>query len=229
MKKTVCMLISLTLTIAAYAQKEVSGEVFIVTKGGSSVKLGLVNVYFFTPTQYTEGRNIFSSEYRMLIERFNISDSLRLYNMCMEYARKDYDQEKELRELSKHTDVLSEARIKECQDIADGFRAAAQQNERLARAHPRFTTDTRADDVTIAKYIESHKREIITVKTNSDGKFTVKLKNQEYRVYALSSREVVNTEETYRWCFEYTPDNQPLYLSNDNFDQQKRGKWNFEK
>ena len=82
--------------------------------------------------------------------------------------------------------------------------------------HYRFTTDKRAESYSIQCFVDSARQNIISDKTNSDGKFSVKLKNQKYWVCANSTRKVSDDSEEYYWAFEYIPDGKPLFLSNDN-------------
>ena len=79
-----------------------------------------------------------------------------------------------------------------------------------------FRSDKRVDAALTAKYVDSLKARIISDKTNSEGRFRVELKNAKYWVFALSTRKVSDSDEKYLWLFEYTPDEKPLYLSNDN-------------
>ncbi len=58
------------------------------------------------------------------------------------------------------------------------------------------------------------------VKTDADGKFTLKLPKGNYLVYALAQRTIYKETEHYSWKvpIALTKDKEQLFLSNDNLD-----------
>ncbi len=137
------------LSVTCYSQKEVTGEVFIVTKGGNSVKLGLVNVFFLTQRQYEEARNIISPEYRILVDRYNEDDSLKHYAELMAHSKNVHKIEQDFRDFSQREDSFPEDKREEYAKRADSARAVAKRLEDFATKYIRHFTDSRADDIVI--------------------------------------------------------------------------------
>jgi hypothetical protein len=187
--------------------KEVNGEVFIVTQSAGNVKLGLVTVAFLTEHQYKTVSDTHSVSYLHAIEDYNLADSLHNYSFNNKMAERYLDLVDTYKRLN--TDRFA----KEISLYDSTAKAFAKQ----ANSYERFRTDIRAKRVVIELLIKSNK--VIWDKTNSDGKFKVTLQNKKYWVYANSTRKVSDSDEEYHWLFVYTPDGKPLYLSNDNMNQ----------
>lgn len=188
---------------------EINGEVFVVTKGGSIIKLPLVSINFLSSAQYYSAVDTTSKYYIAAIDYLNEQDSLA--------AIKKIEDDYELPLAAAGNEPDPEKRKKELMDSKKNDIAIA--NKRI-----KFTTDLRAPHYAIQLLISQNKRDVITCISNSEGKFTVKIKSKSYIVTAFASRNVSkqlshykwSENEYYRWAFEYSPDDQPLLLSNNN-------------
>ena len=178
--------------------KEVNGEVFIVTKGASIIKLGLVTVYFLTEEQYKNACDINSNDYKIYIEYVK-EDSIK--NMS------NYKQYLKLKKAELDSEKIG---AWEGTSIADGLK------KNINFTNIRLGTDGTARRYFVQRFVDNLKEEIISDKTNSDAKFKVILKSEKYWVFANAERQISDEREEYYWLFEYAPDGKSLYLSNDN-------------
>ena len=203
------------------SKKEVNGEVFVVTQGAGNIKLGLVTVYFLTEEQYKIASDTNKKDYLIFISLLNEMDSIKNYNYCMEHYATWQDllrSRKKIRS-SQYGDLreyYTDKDRKESDSSIIDFQNTINDFLNRATSFTRFRTDKRATQFAINKYLDSAKSQVISDKSNSDGKFKVELKNNKYLVYANSTRKIADSEEEYHWLFEYTPNDKPLYLSNDN-------------
>lgn len=202
------------------SQVIVNGEVFIVTRGGNSIKLGLVTVLFLTTKQYQVASDTNSSRYRLLIDHLNVSDSTFNHEMDSIFASSQIlSAESDSNTIvfyQEHDFSSSAENIATHKASMIRHRYIADSLMRSSSNYRRFTTNDRALYACINASIDDR---TISVKTNSDGRYSVKLKKQKYYVFAQSSRSVGDSGEQYTWLFEYTPDGKPLFLSNDNLSK----------
>jgi hypothetical protein len=210
MKTNLSFLLLFTVIISFWgcAKKEVTGELLIVNKGIVLYKLGLVTVYFLTEEQYKIAADTISTKYRENIEKLNVQDSTENHNKWMvRYNNAVTEHDRFIKSYREHQNIfrLTNAGLKENSD----------NSLKKAEEYTRFTTDKRAERYSIQYFVDSVKQEVINDKSNSDGKFKIKLNNQKYWVFANATRQATESEE-YHWLFEYTPDGKPLFLSNDN-------------
>ncbi len=192
------------------SKKEVNGEVFVITKSAGNIKLGLVTVYFLTQSQYKLASDTTSDKYKSIINQLNIMDSVNNFNLYMRLSELDRET---LSNFKKLYDLSGNKTFKK---MENDDRKSYQDNLLQATNYKRYTTNTKATTLVLLLYADSLKTQVISDKTNSEGKFKVELKNEKYWVFAISTRKVADSEEEYRWMFEYTPDEKPLFLSNDN-------------
>jgi hypothetical protein len=190
-----CLLVS-----PASSQVTVNGEVFIVTRGGNNFKLGLVTVAFFTPEQYEEALNC--DYYKNAFNAYIVEDSISSYK----------------RNLIWYAYHIKEASTDSAMGDTAGYashKSFAESTLRDATVYTRPTSNTELARKALNYYAVM--KDVITDKTNSDGKFSVRLKKkQQYVVYANANRAVMDGTEEYHWSFKYIPDGKPLFLSNDN-------------
>jgi hypothetical protein len=192
---------------------EVSGEVFVVTKGGSNIKLGLVSVYFLTPEQAREALDTNSCYYRAAIARLNHSDSVKHQLDYLRYAATANTLKNTYEDLERTT-----GRTGKYQQQIDDAEAQRLNLIKLSKSYVPFRTDPRGYSRSMELFIKSSSENFIYDVTNSDAKFKVKVRNQKYVVFASGSRTVSDTEERYYWLIPYKPDDHSLMLSNNNMD-----------
>jgi hypothetical protein len=84
--KNICILFMIIFILSFFgcSKKEVGGEVFIVTKGQSNIKLGLVTVSFLTEKQYQEASDTNKIDYINAIKTYNKLDSIKHFEFCLE-------------------------------------------------------------------------------------------------------------------------------------------------
>jgi hypothetical protein len=200
------VLIFIALASPAFGQKslvEVNGEVFIVTKGGNNIKLGLVTVYFFTPKQLRDAKDTTTYLYRTRLEQNRALDSLTYCRIHMERSVKYLE--------------FAVARLKnDDREGAARMDSLSKEEKIKSTLYDDWKARRRTEDECMDTYIEEHKDAIICDITNSDAKFKVKLKKQKYYVMAKATRHVVDEEEKYEWFFDYVPNDKLLILSNNN-------------
>lgn len=209
------LLFTVTISLLGCAKKEVNGEVIIVDKGrvpwekGNVLyKFGLVTVYFLTQGQYEIATDTNSTKYRENIEQLNIKDSTENYSIWMaRYNNVITARNRFIKSYKEHPNIYG---LIDAEWINNSNSAL-----KMAKVYTRFTTDKRAERYSIQYFIDSVRQDVISVISDSDGKFKIELKNTKYWVFANATRQATASEE-YHWLFEYIPDEDTLLLSNEN-------------
>jgi hypothetical protein len=202
------LLFIVILSVWGCSKKEVNGELCIIDKGIVLYKFGLVPVSFLTEQQYKIATDTNSTKYREYIEQLNILDSTENHNKWMvRFTNATTEHNRFIKSYKEHQNIygLTNAGWKENSDYA----------LKKAKDYTRFTTDMRAERYSIQYFIDSVKQEVLSVISDSDGKFKVALKNITYWVFANTTMQG-NKSEEYHWLFEYSPSGEPLLLSNEN-------------
>lgn len=217
---------------ASNSTGEISGEVFIVTAGGPSIKLGLVTVAAIPEAEI----NAF------IQQRRQIADALTKESSSALQASKD---------------AVSSARAAVAAADRDVSTAAARAHEEYLRCLQTADTkeecvagkphyEKRAFDVLYARKKELAAREaelraaaidatlpnssefyfvdlpagIASAKTNADGLFTLSIpRDGRYALAARASRQVLGESEEYYWLVWTSLEgaaSKSVYLSNDN-------------
>lgn len=208
--KRITYILAFLLAILGCSKKEVNGEVFVVTEGAGNIKLGLVTVYFLTEDQFKDALDTSSAQYLSVINSSNTEDSLFIYETYMGFYKRYVDMANDYKRM------VREYGSHEIEGKAAEMQLEAEKNKQIANSFVRFTTHPILNAAFVQHFIENSKSEVLSIKTNSDGKFSVTLRSNKYWVFANSTRKVMDSDETYLWLFEYSVDEKPLYLSNDN-------------
>ena len=167
--------------------RSLTGDIFIVTRGGTNYKLGLVTV-----TAITEG----------VLQKH--------------LARKKLESELELSKLQPEIDSLKSSYDKTLKtywdDVGNETKKAAMSDakEKLAVAEGRQGYLMSAEFV-----YDGLGRGISSAKTDADGKFTIQIPRRgRVALAARGSREAVSEE--YFWIVWVEPQTKRVMLSNDN-------------
>jgi hypothetical protein len=182
----------------------VSGEVFIVTKGGQNIKLGLVQVQIFSESPVMKQINTKLQKVREEIPRLLLTDKKleleynashdKWFNRLLKYGSND-----------SLLDTLNKVSLEKYQEYINIHYPL------LRYYRPDF-------------YISELPKPIYTTKTNSDGKFQLNLNPGKYVLLALSSRMVGDKTEDYCWFIHIIVKQKQqnnIMLSNDNLFENK--------
>jgi hypothetical protein len=178
--------------------RALNGEIFIVTSGHESVKLGLVEVLAFQPDSL--GRTVQSVKKKLPGEdaRFN-----PVYAQIESLERRAKAAEEEAsKAMSAAPDVWKRAF-----DLSNDCGTLAVQ----AKLHSSYLKSP-------GPFFESLPTAIASAKTDSDGKFTITVpRSGETIICAAADRKVGNSSEHYYWIVKAPPGRKALIaLSNDN-------------
>ena len=216
------MLIGFTmilLLIGCSGEKNITGEVFIVTQGGQNYKLGLVNVGLISEEKVKP-----HLEHKIKIANENVLPIYKSYKQMrdrytsLDILEKELGEKKRLLEIhDKNNEMLSV--INKRLLVAREQLALLNKMDPLNEIYRKYTSgDFFLNDLPKPDY---------STKTDSDGKFNLVIqKGKKYFIIASATRKVGNTEEYYYWLIQYPNssfrENEKIILSNDNlFDPLK--------
>ncbi|MCX7085175.1 MAG: hypothetical protein NTY69_06505 [Methylococcales bacterium] len=199
-------------------EKELVGEVFIVTNSGQSVKLGLVDVIAISENnirncikekkpQWIEKNNVITKEYltnkeyyenhKSLIHTLQVIIEMHMELLAAghidtaEQAKNNENDVKYLHELEVQFEELSE-KFNKIKMVYDNY----QKGDFLLEC---ITNNTLAKST-----------------TNADGKFAIKVPNEKVAMYAFSKRKVFDETEVYYWLNWVDKDENNIIISNNN-------------
>jgi hypothetical protein len=184
----------------------VDGEVFIVTKGGQSIKLGLVEVALI-PMETLDPY--------LATRRADTTNGLARLDPQTKAA------EVEAERLEKEERVLFDAYLKDIRNY-DKERQYETAQKATATAREKVWDLRRQERALMsgAFYFESLPSPLRGTKTNSDGRFRLLVPGSgSYAIAAVASRHVMDDVERYYWLLKVNPKagvNQTIMLSNDN-------------
>lgn len=198
---------------------QLEGEVFIVTRGGENIKLGLVEVQAIAEEDIKD----------FVLQKTRIAqDSLAKWNPIVEAAESRADSARAVVDsLESVADSLRKTdrwwASSDYDDVLDKMAVARENVVELNSAVPR---STRARWNNPPFFFEDLPEPVVTTQTNSDGEFTLPLKrNERYAVVAKAERDAgqrflgIPVPEKYYWMIWTTLEGEPtkqLLLSNDN-------------
>jgi hypothetical protein len=196
--------------IASAQGRDVSGQVFIVTKAHESVKLGLVPISVYARDAIKS--SIEAVDTALKSERDEAKDQLSVISEAQKSASRLQDQLwREVRSSSydkQRSAAWSRASSLEM-DILSRETMASRRTSFLFGSTPYF------------RELNEHHRPVATTKTDADGKFTVTVPNDgEFAIVAYSERQTPKGSENYYWC---VPAADHVDLSNDNFTRATTG------
>ncbi len=206
MKAVYFSLLSVALAIfvtGCSREREISGQIFIVTKGRENVKMGLVGVHVATEAQLkTSGAEI-----------------LRDYKQ----ARQEHEQS----QAQARADLAAVQQIEsDLKSLVPSGLTVTEANELSTEIESRRRTlESKANDQSQSELLGKmlvtrllEKLPSISAKTDADGRFTVKAKGKVW-LLAQTARTVGKNEETYLWAAVADPtttqNQNAMLLSND--------------
>jgi hypothetical protein len=183
---------------------DVSGDIFIVTKGAQNIKLGLVQVGIFSDNviqQHMLSKHKVAEKALAKIEpmKRNLELDASMYKQIVDMVKLAYKYGPSY-EVKKKLD-------KDTQEYSDILNQIKKNSDEIKYYQGAF-------------YYEGLPSPLFTAKTDADGKFTLKLKPGKYALAAAASREVPGDTEDYYWLIWITVDpkqQNKIMLSNDNF------------
>lgn len=216
-----CMTVSV-LSACSDGEGELTGEVFIVTKGGQNVRLGLVEV-----------RAIPEGIIRPFIDQKNTiskaeSDKLRpeIERAKLEVAEAQEGVEGARRRSDEQFKASLEAIRRGDYSVSRSYSSGAD-NE-VSKLQAKWDKQTQLQGLLDKDrywrsgdfYFADLPAGIATAKTDADGKFTLTLKRkQRVALAARGSRSIGDKTEKYHWLFWFSLEgmkSKRIFLSNDN-------------
>ncbi|MGB8355972.1 MAG: hypothetical protein WCD79_18890 [Chthoniobacteraceae bacterium] len=208
--------VAIFLSIAVFASVargfEIDGQVFIVTEGGQSIKLGLVKVSLY---------DLKTMEDALQARKKPV---MSVFDYFIAELHKHAEQDDALR---KESDVLSE---KMTSGNSDALKAEQDQIT-LKRKQVMAKYD---EDLVFGDFPYSGQycfqvlpTELQSTKTDADGHFSFQVKDGSYAVATQATRKLMGKIETYYWIVKVVSGDQPkvtVMLANDNCSYSKYDK-----
>ncbi len=206
------------------AQGSLQGQVFIVTKGGENIKLGLVTINLYSYDDISSYVTKRKSEYVDLVNkekqivdlaktakdnaRQNSDNASTKSGQALDaYLKLNYDDPNGPMLDAKHNQALDDyTRALEASNSANkSYREAVKQSE---------------DALSGSFFFENLPTPIRITQTDADGKFTLQLPvDGQYVIAAQAQRDVADSTEYYYWMNQVSLDGTPsksTMLSNNN-------------
>lgn len=213
MKHLIHIVILFTLT---GCNKNINGEVFVVTKSGQSIKLGLVEVIALSEKKLTscidektldwatKHQSLFNELPSVQEAQKQAQEYLSLHKATVEMhimALAVQDLEYTENDRKKDAESLSKAFLKE-KEATNKLIALKKEYELLKKGS--FIVDCIGTN-TIAKSI-----------TNADGQFSMDVPNEKIAIFATSQRNILDETENYYWLVWLDKSEKHIMLSNNN-------------
>jgi hypothetical protein len=185
----------------------IDGAVFIVTKGGESYKLGLVELMLFNDTELRQKLEARKTDQTNELKRLQPAHQTAIENVAM--LKKKYDAARDA-----WFDSTSNDRLKAQMDAAQKEWLDAMIAEGNASAAVR-------DSLSGRFFFKALPTPVAATKTDADGHFKITLpKTGSYCIAAQASRSVGKNQESYFWVlpleFDSTTGKATISLNNDN-------------
>jgi hypothetical protein len=182
---------------------QINGEVFIVTAGHESVKLGLVEIRAFEPTQVNQAIDAVK---RRIAKLEPIEKQIRTLKT------RSWEFHKQILTLSDiELQALKGPKLGDIWRRAQSLRKDCDRLFDDAQWHRMYLDSGTA-------FFEALPTAMAIAKSDSDGKFTMKLPHSgEIVLCAAADRELLDRTESYYWMVKVTPSTgTAITLSNDN-------------
>jgi hypothetical protein len=192
---------------------QLTGEVFIVTRGGQNIRLGLVEVGLIPEDQITPF--IAQKQEKGKAEREKLAPTVTAAKMAEAKAKSAWKvaSDATLATITNRGDFIGTQKV---QDQAMKRWTAASEASNKAQAQDRYFLSG-------AYYFDGLPAPVVQTKTNADGKFTLALfSTKRYALAARASRNVGDTTEHYFWLNWVSLDGQKtkdILVSNDTLLQ----------
>lgn len=235
-KALATVLFSLALANAAHAgPRTISGQIFIVTNGQSTIRLPLVEVFAISEGEYSRFLKAMTQE----INARRDKQAQDLVSMKEELSAIETDPEK-----LKHIDLIQERAefAERCRQRGSNAYVACLNSPEKQEINQKLEEQTQRIAPIMARYreltaifvrirddyknsvsptiffdtIESTSKVVGTAKTDPDGKFSIKTAGNEIWLIARAGRQVFNGKESYRWVVKVPKGTNSIMLSNDN-------------
>jgi hypothetical protein len=193
-------------------QGRLEGDVFIVTRGATNVKLGLVEIQVLRPEEAIS--SIAQTKATVEREMAKIQPQLDVARIGFSSASARYLKESKLADdFYLKRDLYNWSEAMHAQDLAK--KEVTSARPRLAELEEQAERWNSA-----ALYLACLPSPIASAKTDADGKFSIMLKSKAaVAVAAHATRMVGDKVENYEWIISVSLDGQPskrIFLSNDN-------------
>lgn len=194
-----------------HGNANISGQVFVVTKGRENIKLALVEVAAIPEKDIMQHLNA---------KRSNRLEQQKALTPELESAKKEADAAKA--DLDK---AIVQSGAEYSKHLHDWIPRLNELGEVLAPKRENYVKISRQISYfgSVEYYFEKLPAQLVASKTDADGKFTLSLPPGKYALAAKSSRDAFGTTENYYWLVwvDTSSPNQSLMLSNDNFFETK--------
>ncbi len=189
----------------------IDGAVFIVTKGGESYKLGLVELMFFNDAELRQKLEARKTDQTNELKLLQPAHQVALANV--EMLKKKYDAaEAAWFELTSNDQLKAQLKVQ----------YDAAHKEWLAAVNVEGNTAAAVRDSLSGRFFfKELPTPVASTKTDADGHFKITLpKTGSYCIAAQASRSVGNKQESYFWVlpleFDSTTGKATISLNNDN-------------
>lgn len=236
--KAMCMAL-ITLSLLNACSSKIEGEAFVVTKGGESKKLGLVEVKAYKMSDIEGFKKKLVSEYSAHMDKLaedykfdglkekhderkqllaEMEDAIKKYKKCPEIPSGVSELARDLWflgckvSLPKELDAEFQQRKK---SIADGALKIIFDKADKVDLQGDRGLDEKFDQFFISKRVEEHTKslEAVATKTDADGKFSMTLPKGEFLIVATGSRQAFG--EDYFWLLKASKGGS-IRLANDS-------------
>ena len=217
---SVIILLALFASACGYRQGELNGEIFIVTKGGENIRLGLVTVQAISEDKMKEYITKKISESKYNIDRLGI----------------DIDKSKEEYHIAEKDEILSEDEYKRrfrlwTKNVSskqgkkyyqEAYNIYKEKRDKSLDKKNKFYSlqKTRIYYKSAGYYFNGLPESVATGKTGADGRFSIPIqRNKRVALAAHASRQVFDHKEEYYWLLWVSLDGESskkIFLSNDN-------------
>lgn len=232
-----CIIVVMSLFLVGCSRThEMTGEVFIVTKAGESVKLGLVEVVAVpdkTARQCVDKNHAVWSEAYQKARKDLTDEQDRHDKLSADFRKSEahIDQHKELASVTRSilqnrelytTDVLTAAYNDYMENKKQWDKELITRND-LRKLMDDSIKKTEEPKRLLSVFengsfmVECFNSEIMAKSTtNADGRFSMQLPKEPVVIFALSRRELPGGIEEYYWFVSAQPSTTHLMLSNNN-------------
>lgn len=210
-------------------EREILGQVFVVTKGRDNIKLALVSVKAFSERVATEHIRIKKS---LAVER--VSSLSSAYDEAKQVAAVanaekliadgDYNNKQQAFMNLRARNTLEEFRqLKEIAAAARSISRAADKASEQAQAAANVLRAQIEHYSSPEYYFDQLPEAMMIAKTDADGRFSMRLPAAKYILAAKSDRAIISSSESYHWLvtIDSVASNQSVMLSNDNLFETK--------
>jgi flagellar motor protein MotB len=231
---------SLLLVSFGFFEGDLTGSVFIVTRGGQNVKFGLVEVRVIPESEILsliQEKKAVAHEQQEGLKPLVEEAKQQAREAGEEYAKAVIRAGEVVNEEKLVTDRyslhLNIATTEEQMKIIEGTKASQERMEAAQKAADRKENASKEKDTSLSKleaqyehwtscsyYFDGLPEGVTSTKTDADGAFSLHLRRGvKYALTAKARREVAGSTEDYCWVVRVTLDGRQtkIFLSNDNF------------